>query len=124
MYAKLISNIEILAVKDASGQPVFQNIDEGRVPAMIIFAVPEEYYILLKKASYMRSYETTIDLVVSTIPGNVKYMRFSYYSLSVIDVELCNLDGSFMFPSQIQSVVNPTVLFANHPIIFGKGGRL
>lgn len=63
MYAKLISNIEILAVKDASGQPVFQNIDEGRVPAMIIFAVPEEYYILLKKASYMRSYETTIDLV-------------------------------------------------------------
>ena len=30
---------------------------------MIIFAVPEEIYILLKKASYMRSYETTIDLV-------------------------------------------------------------
>ena len=63
MYAKLISNIEILAVKDSSGRPVFQNIDEGRVPSMIIFAVPEEYYILLKKASYMRSYETTIDLV-------------------------------------------------------------
>lgn len=63
MYAKLISNIEILAVKDSTGQPVFQNIDEGRVPAMIIFAVPEEYYVLLKKASYMRSYETSIDLV-------------------------------------------------------------
>jgi hypothetical protein len=63
MYGKLISNIEILAVKDSNGQPVFQNIDEGRVPAMIIFAVPEEYYILLKKAGYMRSYETSIDLV-------------------------------------------------------------
>ena len=63
MYAKLISNIEILAVKDSSGQPVFQNIDEGRTPSMIIFAVPEEYYILLKKAGYMRTYDTSIDLV-------------------------------------------------------------
>ncbi len=63
MYGKLISNIEILAVKDSSGQPVFQNIDEGRVPSMIIFAVPEEIYVLLKKAGYMRSYETSIDLV-------------------------------------------------------------
>ena len=63
MYAKLISNIEVLAVKDSNGQPVFQNLDEGRVPAMIIFAVPEEIYILLQKAGYMRSYETSIDLV-------------------------------------------------------------
>lgn len=63
MYAKLISNIEILAVKDSNGQPVFQNIDEGRVPAMIVFAVPDEYFTLLKKASYMRTYETTIELV-------------------------------------------------------------
>ena len=30
---------------------------------MIIFAVPEEYYILLKKAGYMRTYDTSIDLV-------------------------------------------------------------
>ena len=63
MYGKLISNIEVLAVKDSSGQPVFQNIDEGRTPSMIIFAVPEEYYILLKKAGYMRTYDTSIDLV-------------------------------------------------------------
>ena len=63
MYGKLISNIQVLAVKDSSGQPVFQNIDEARTPAMIVFALPEEYYTLLKKASYMRNYDTVIELV-------------------------------------------------------------
>ena len=31
---------------------------------------------------------------------------------------------SSVVDNTIQSVVNPTVLFANHPIVFGKGGRL
>lgn len=63
MYGKLLSNVQVLAVKDASGQPVFQNLDEARTPAMIVFALPEEYYTLLKKASYMRTYDTVIELV-------------------------------------------------------------
>ena len=63
MYGKLISNIQVLAVKDSEGRAVFQNIDENRTPAMIVFALPEEYYVLLRKASYMRTYETTIELV-------------------------------------------------------------
>ena len=83
------------------------------------------FYDIDKNRVSVRETTNIGDLVVSTIPRNVKYMRFSYHSLSVIDVELCNLDGSLMFPlPQIQSVVNPTVSFANHPIIFGKGGRL
>ena len=63
MLGKLMSNIHVLAVKDATGQPVFQNIDENRVPSMVVFAVPEEYYVLLKKAEFMRSYDTTLILV-------------------------------------------------------------
>lgn len=63
MYGKLLSNIQVLAVKDAAGQPVFQNIDENRTPDMIVFALPEEYFTLLKKASFMRNYDTTIELV-------------------------------------------------------------
>lgn len=63
MYGKLISNVQVLAVKDAAGQPVFQNIDENRAPAMIVFALPEEYFTILKKASYMRNYDTVIELV-------------------------------------------------------------
>ena len=63
MLGKLFANIEVLAVKDSTGKAVFQNIDENRVPAMVVFALPEEYYILLKKAEFMRSYDTTLILV-------------------------------------------------------------
>jgi hypothetical protein len=63
MLGKLIANIEVLAVKDSAGKPVFQNIDENRTPSMVVFAVPEEYYILLKKAEFMRTYDTTLILV-------------------------------------------------------------
>ena len=60
MLGKLMANVKVLAVKDSSGQPVFSNLDEQRTPAMIVFAVPEEYYILLKKAEYLRTYESTL----------------------------------------------------------------
>ena len=42
MLGKFISNIEVIAVKDSSGQAVFQNLDERRTPAMVVFAVPED----------------------------------------------------------------------------------
>ena len=63
LFGRLISNIEVLAVKDSSGRPVFQNIDEGRVPSMIVFAVPEDIYVLLKKAENMKTYSTSLVLV-------------------------------------------------------------
>lgn len=63
MLGKLMANVEVLAVKDASGKAVFQNLDDNRTPAMVVFALPEEYYILLKKAEYMRTYDTTLILV-------------------------------------------------------------
>ena len=63
MLGKLLANIEVLAVKDSSGKAVFQNIDENRSPAMVVFALPEEYYILLKKAEFMRTYDTSLILV-------------------------------------------------------------
>ena len=52
-YGKFLENVQVLAVKDSAGQAVFSNLDEQRTPAMIVFALPEEYYILLKKASYL-----------------------------------------------------------------------
>ena len=69
MYGKLISNIKVLAVKDASGRAVFQNMDENRTPSQVIFALPQEYYVLLSKAKFMRSYQTDI-ILVPTNEGN------------------------------------------------------
>ena len=76
MLGKLVENVKVLAVKDASGQPVFANLDEQRTPAMIIFAVPEDMYILLKKAEYLRNYDTTLIPVptnesLSDKPGDI-----------------------------------------------------
>ena len=63
MLGKLLSNVEVLAVKDSDGRAVFQNMDEGRVPSMVVFALPEEFYFLLKKAEFMRTYDTSIIIV-------------------------------------------------------------
>ena len=53
MIGKLVENVEVLAVKDASGRNVFENTSQDRSPAMLIFGVPEEINLLLRKASYL-----------------------------------------------------------------------
>ena len=53
IYGKLVQNIKILAVKDSEGRHVFENTDEARVPSVLLFAVPEEIHLLLRKALYL-----------------------------------------------------------------------
>ena len=60
MVGKLLENVKILAVKDSNGENVFDNVEEKKVPAQMIFAVPEEYHILLRKAKYLRTYDVTL----------------------------------------------------------------
>jgi len=62
---KLIENIKVLAVKDRNGQHVFENSDESRTPAYIIFAVPEDMHLLLRKATYL---ENVRDISAEIIP--------------------------------------------------------
>ena len=77
MVGKLLENVKVLAVRDANGKNVFSNVDENSTPAMLIFAVPQEYYILLKKAVYLRNYSTELSPVPTaesqkTNPGDLK----------------------------------------------------
>jgi len=77
MVGKLLENVKVLAVKDSNGDPVFENLEEKKTPAMIIFAVPEEYHILLRKASFLRAYDTSLipvptDESLKEEPGEVK----------------------------------------------------
>jgi len=60
VVGRLLSQVKILAVKDSNGDPVFSNLEEKKTPAMMVFAVPEEYHILLRKASFLRAYDTTL----------------------------------------------------------------
>lgn len=64
MIGKLFSHVKVISVMDNSGEPVFDNKNkdskETKIPSMIVFALPEEYYILLTKAYYLRSYNSTL----------------------------------------------------------------
>ena len=66
MFGKFISNIEILDVKDSSGRHVFENSEEDRTPAYLLFAVPEETHLLLRKALYLKNYEVELILIPNT----------------------------------------------------------
>lgn len=60
MVGKLLQNVQVKDVVDANGDSVFDNPEDVKTPAQIIFAVPEEYHILLRKAMYLRTYEVTL----------------------------------------------------------------
>ena len=60
MVGKLLSNVKVLAVFDSNGNNAFANVEEKTAPSQVIFAVPEEYHILLRKAEYLRAYESEI----------------------------------------------------------------
>ena len=67
MFGKFISNIEVLDVKDSSGRHVFENSEEDRTPAYLLFAVPEEMHLLLRKALYLENeYDVELILVPNT----------------------------------------------------------
>lgn len=66
MFGKFISNVEILDVKDSSGRHVFENSEESRTPAYLLFAVPEETHLLLRKALYLNNYGVELILIPNT----------------------------------------------------------
>lgn len=66
LYGKFIQSIKVLGVKDSSGRNVFETTVETRTPARLLFAVPEDLYLLLKKAEYL-------GLEIVIVPRNNNY---------------------------------------------------
>ena len=66
IYGKFIQSIKVLAVKDGNGQNVFETTVEAREPANLLFAVPEDLYLLLMKAQFL-GFETVL------VPRNDNY---------------------------------------------------
>lgn len=66
MFGKFISNVEVLDVKDSSGRHVFENSEETRTPAYMLFAVPEETHLLLRKALYLNEFDVELLLIPNT----------------------------------------------------------
>ena len=70
MFGKFVSNVEVLDVKDSSGRHVFENSAEDRTPAYLLFAVPEETHLLLRKALYLEDYDVELLLIPNTATIN------------------------------------------------------
>lgn len=69
VYGRFIKKIEVLAVKDSSGNNVFDNSADVGEPAELLFAVPEDLFLLLKKASYLSGIE------IEPVPRNNAYSK-------------------------------------------------
>ncbi len=67
LYGKLVSNVKVLAVKDAAGNHVFENVSENRQPSQIILAVTDEMDSLLRVAKTI----TNSNLII--VPTNASY---------------------------------------------------
>lgn len=79
MVGRFLEKVEVLAVKDSSGNHVFEDTTAGRTPATLTFGVPEDVYILLKKAEYLKSFGVEIFPVpyggTAPIEGNLTVGR-------------------------------------------------
>ncbi|MDD2490486.1 MAG: hypothetical protein PHY26_04475, partial [Bacilli bacterium] len=72
IVGKLAENIKVLSVKDRTGKHVFENTEDERVPSTIIFAVPEEIHLLLRKAYYL-GYVANINAELIPVPNTEAY---------------------------------------------------
>lgn len=66
ILGKLIESIEVLAVVDSEGNNVFEKSNDLNAPAYLMFAVNEEYHLLLRKASYLSG-------TIFPVPRNAEY---------------------------------------------------
>lgn len=66
LYGKFIQSIQVLGVKDSEGKNVFETTVESRTPSQLLFSVPEDLYLLLKKAEYL-------GLEIVIVPRNNNY---------------------------------------------------
>ena len=68
IFGKFIESIEVLAVKDSSGNHVFETTAESRTPSELLFAVPDDMYLLLMKAGYVSG-----GIQIIPVPRNASY---------------------------------------------------
>ena len=68
----MIDKIKILAVKTSDGLNVF-GVDEPRVPAGLIFSLPETQALLMMKAEYFEKLSDVATIEFVVIPRGQKY---------------------------------------------------
>ena len=66
IIGKFIESIKVLSVVDGSGNNIFEKTTDVAQPSYLVFAVPEDMYLLLQKALYLNG-------TIFPVPRNAKY---------------------------------------------------
>lgn len=69
IFGRFIKSIQVLAVKDSDGNNVFSNSADTKEPAVLLFAVPEDLFLLLSKANKLDEIE------INPVPRNSSYSK-------------------------------------------------
>jgi len=56
MVGRLLKDVRVLAVKDSSGNDVFESALETRTPSTFIFGLDSDTHLLMRKATYLDQY--------------------------------------------------------------------
>ena len=84
MFGKFISNVKILDVKDGEGRHVFENTEEARTPAYMLFALPEDMHLLFRKAIYL---EGAFDVELILVPNTQELTEEDTVMVSSADIQ-------------------------------------
>lgn len=66
IFGKFIESIKVLAVRDSGGNDVFVDSQATRSPSELLFAVPDDLFLLLSKADNL----TTNNITIVPVPRN------------------------------------------------------
>lgn len=95
IFGRLIKQIEVLAVRDGAGKNVFANKENPLEPAALLFAVPEDLFLLLSKAKYLGG----IELV--PVPRNTAYtVDAGATQVQAHILEQMIIDKTFIIPNE------------------------
>ena len=73
VYGQYFEKVEILGVKDSSGQNVFESSDEVRTPAYVYFSLEEAKYLLFSSLSYIQEYYPVNEIEIVLVPNTVEF---------------------------------------------------
>lgn len=73
VYGQYFEKVEILGVKDSSGQNVFESSDEVRTPAYVYFSLEESKYLLFSSLSYIQEYYPVNEIEIVLVPNTVEF---------------------------------------------------
>ena len=73
IYGQYFEKVEILAVKDSSGNNVFETTEETRTPAYVYFSLEEAKYLLFSSLQYIQDYYTADEIEIVLVPNTVEF---------------------------------------------------